>query len=522
MAGLAGNAAIEQDLGALASAVAARLERMRAERVIERLWAQDHNLWKPDPTEITNRLGWLRAVQVMAPELPRLRDFARTVAAEGYERVVLLGMGGSSLAPEVLYATFGRASGGLSLTVLDATDPAQVAAIEAAAPLDRTLFIVASKSGGTLETLSHFAYFWARAPRGAQFVAITDPGSALEAIGREHGFREVFLNPSDIGGRYSALTYFGLVPAALIGVDLEALLASARAMTEACSNPDPASNPGAWLGAVLGEGALVGRDQLTLVLPPALATLGTWLEQLIAESTGKEGTGVLPIEGEPLGPPEVYADRRLFVALGSAGKNPALQALAAAGHPVVRLPIEGAFALGGEFFRWEFATAIAGHVLGVHPFDQPNVQSAKDATAAILQRGIEAAPASATSSARALLDGTQPGDYLAILAYLPHTPEVDARLQRVRVALRDRLRVATTIGYGPRYLHSTGQLHKGGPANGAFIEVVGDDPADLEIPGQPFTFGVLKRAQARGDLESLASNGRRVARTTLQEFEALA
>ncbi|MSP21734.1 MAG: glucose-6-phosphate isomerase [Dehalococcoidia bacterium] len=511
-----------QNLGPLTDAVAARLERMRAERAVERLWEHDYTLWKPDPTEITNRLGWLHAVEVMTPELPRLREFARTAAAEGYERVALLGMGGSSLAPEVLYATFGHAPGALSLTVLDATDPAQVASVEAAAPLDHTLFIVASKSGGTLETLSHLAYFLPRAPRVTQFTAITDPGSALATIGGDHGFREVFLNLPDLGGRYAALTYVGLVPAALVGVDLEVLLGSARAMTEACKNPDPASNPGAWLGAVLGEGASAGFDQVTCVLPSSLATLGTWLEQLIAESTGKEGTGILLVEGEPLGPPEVYSDRRLFVALGSAGDDPALEALAAAGHPVVRLPAQDASDLGGEFFRWEFATAIAGYILGVQPFDQPNVQSAKDATARILERGSEAAPASATPSARALLDATQPGDYLAILAYLPRTTEIDARLQRVRVALRDRLHVATTIGYGPRYLHSTGQFHKGGPANGAFIEVVGDDPADLAIPGQPFSFGTLKHAQARGDLELLLAGGRPVARATLEELEALA
>jgi transaldolase / glucose-6-phosphate isomerase len=514
------------DLGALAPAVAARLDRLRAEDVIERLWTHDHTLWKPDPTEITNRLGWLHAVEVMTPELPRLRDFARGVVAEGFERVVLLGMGGSSLAPEVLYATCERQPGYPSLTVLDATDPAQIAAIEAAAPLDRTLFIVASKSGGTLETLSHLAYFLPRVRSVTQFVAITDPGSALATIGREHGFREVFLNPADIGGRYSALTYFGLVPAALMGADLDALLTAAGAMTQACAQPDPASNPGAYLGAVLGEAALAGRDQLTLVLPPSLATLGTWLEQLLAESTGKEGTGILPIEGEPLGPPAVYSDRRLFVAIGEAGRDPALDALAGAGHPVLRLPaaaVDGASALGAEFFRWEFATAVAGHVLGVHPFDQPNVQSAKDATATILERGLEAAAGSPMSATplRDLINAAAPGDYVAILAYVPRTAEVDARLQRVRLALRDRLRVATTIGYGPRYLHSTGQLHKGGPANGAFIEVVGDDPADLAIPGQPFTFGTLKQAQARGDLESLLARGRRVARATLEELEAL-
>jgi hypothetical protein len=292
-------------------------------------------------------------------------------------------------------------------------------------------------------------------------------------------------------------------------------------------NPDPPSTPGAGRGAALGAGALAGRDQLTLVLPPQLATLGTWLEQLIAESTGKEGAGLVPIEGEPLGPPEVYSARRLFVALGD-GPTAGLEALAAAGHPVVRLPLDGAaggMALAGEFFRWEFATAVASQILGVQPFDQPDVQAAKDATAALLEggeAGIEGAPA--TSSVGALLEDTQPADYVAILAYLPRTPEVDERLQRVRLAIRDRLRVATTIGYGPRYLHSTGQLHKGGPANGAYVEVAGfdaidDDASDLDIPGQRFTFGTLKRAQALGDLASLLARGRRVARATLRDLE---
>ncbi|MCC6236586.1 MAG: glucose-6-phosphate isomerase [Dehalococcoidia bacterium] len=507
---------------ALAAAVADRLERMRSERVVARLWERDHTLWHPEPAEITNRLGWLDAPGRFSREIDRLKRFAADVAARGFERAVLLGMGGSSLAPEVLFATYGRGEGGLAIDVLDSTDPAQVAAVEARMPLERTLFIVASKSGGTIETLSHAEYFWSRAPRGEQFVAITDPGSGLERLARERGFLEVFLNPEDIGGRYSALTYFGLVAAALAGVDLEALLAPARAMADACREQDPSRNPGAWLGAVLGEAALQGQDQLTFVLPRGLDTLGTWLEQLIAESTGKLGHGILPIEGEPLGAPSVYARPRLFAALGDEASRAGLDALAEAGHPVVRLPEADASSLGAEFFRWEFATAVAGYVLGVQPFDQPDVQAAKDATGRVLASGGGDEGGADLPSARDLLAGAQAGDYLAILAFVPRSPEVDARLQRVRVALRDRLRVATTIGYGPRYLHSTGQLHKGGPANGVFIEVVGDDPEDLAIPGTSMTFGTLKQAQALGDLQALVARGRRVARASIEELESLA
>ncbi len=506
---------------ALAAAVHDRLERMRAERVVARVWERDHTLWHPEPTEITNRLGWLDAPARFSQEIERLKRFAADVAARGFERAVLLGMGGSSLAPEVLFATCGRGEGGLAIDVLDSTDPAQVAAVEARMPLERTLFIVASKSGGTIETLSHAEYFWSRAPRGEQFVAITDPGSGLERLARERDFLEVFRNPEDVGGRYSALTYFGLVAAALARVDLEALLAPARAMADACREQDPSRNPGAWLGAVLGEAALQGQDQLTFVLPRGLDTLGTWLEQLIAESTGKLGHGILPVEGEPLGAPPVYARPRLFAALGDEASRPELDALAEAGHPVVRLPEADATSLGAEFFRWEFATAIAGYVLGVQPFDQPDVQAAKDATSRVLASG-GGDDAGTLPSVRELLAGAQAGDYLAILAFVPRTPEVDARLQRVRAALRDRLRVATTIGYGPRYLHSTGQLHKGGPGNGLFIEVVGDDPADLDIPGTTMTFGALKHAQALGDLQALVARGRRVARATLEELETLA
>ncbi|MEZ4502387.1 MAG: glucose-6-phosphate isomerase [Dehalococcoidia bacterium] len=506
-------------LGPIEAAVATRLETMANDRAIPRTWEHDHTLWQPDPTEITDRLGWLDVLDEMRPQLDDLRGFAREVHEAGFETVVLLGMGGSSLAPEVFYSTFGRGPNGLDLIVLDATDPEQVREVEAAITLERTVFIVASKSGSTIETLSHLDHFWSLVPRGEQFIAITDPGSGLAKLASERGFRRTFLNRSTIGGRYAALSFFGLVPAALIGADLEALTAAAHSMQEACRTEDPASNPGVWLGAVLGEGALAGRDQVTLVLPEAIDTLGYWIEQLIAESTGKHGLGILPIEGEPLGALEVYGERRLFVAIGDI-EEARLGPLAEAGHPVVRLPFTDALQLGVEFFRWEFATAIAGQILGINAFDQPNVQEAKDATNAVLA-GDEVDPS--TPPARDVLAQVVPGeDYLAILAYVPRNEETKRRLQAARVALRDRYRVATTVGFGPRFLHSTGQLHKGGPNNGVFLQIVDADPNDIDVPGRSFTFGRLKQAQALGDLASLRAHGRRVARLSLDELEALA
>jgi hypothetical protein len=367
-----------------------------------------------------------------------------------------------------------------------------------------------------VETLSQLAYFWDRIPDGDHFIAITDAGTPLEALGRERGFRRVFLNQPDIGGRYSALSHFGLVPAALIGADVGLLLSRAGEMQEACRpGATAAENPGAWLGAVIGEAALAGRDKLTLFAPDELKALGTWVEQLIAESTGKLGRGILPVEGESLGDPGVYGDDRLFVAIGN---HDGLDDLEAAGHPVVRLPYADRYQLSSEFFRWEYATAVAGHILGINPFDQPNVQEAKDATNKIL---AGATFDEGTGPVAELLDAVGPSDYIAILAYVPRNPENIAALQAARMRLRDRHRVATTVGFGPRFLHSTGQLHKGGPGTGVFIQIVGDDPVDLAIPGQEYTFGGLKHAQALGDLESLRAHKRRVARTTMAQMEEI-
>ena len=497
-----------QELDGLQDRVDARLKAMRDQDVVRRIWRCDHTVWKPDPTEITSPgwLGWLTVIDPMLEEADALDRFADEVAADGLQTAVLLGMGGSSLAPEVFHRTFGTRAGRLDLHVLDTTDPKEVLALARAIDLKRTLFIVASKSGATIETLSHLAYFWERVPDGRSFIAITDAGTPLEALAGDRAFRRVFLSPPQVGGRYSALTYFGLVPAALIGVDLGQLLGRAREMLLACRDGGPSDeNPGAWLGAVIGEAALAGRDKLTLLLPDAIAALGDWIEQLVAESTGKEGRGILPVIREALGDPGVYGEDRLFVSIGD---HLGLDALAAAGQPVVRLPYGGPDQLGAELFRWEFATAVAGHVLRVNPFIQPDVQAAKDATARVLAGDAGPEPGSAPIASLAAL--VRPGDYIAIQAYVPREPAVDQQLQALRLRLRDRFRVATTLGYGPRYLHSTGQLHKGGPPTGVFLQIVSDDPEDAPVPGKPYTFGGLKQAQALGDRQALASLGRRL------------
>jgi transaldolase/glucose-6-phosphate isomerase len=511
-----GPPAASASLGGLGPAVTERLATLARDRVVERIWSLDHTVWKPDPAEIADRLEWLTVVGQMKAEAAGLAAFAREVAADGFTDAVVLGMGGSSLAPEVLRATFGIAPGMLELHVLDSTDPSQILDLERRLDLEKTLFIVSSKSGGTIETRSQWEYFWAKLPKGSHYIAITDAGSSLEAAARARDIRRVFLNPPGIGGRYSALSFFGLVPAVLIGVGLDRLLAGAADMMHACgATVAPSDNPGAWLGAVLGEGALAGRDKVTLVLPDSFATLGYWIEQLVAESMGKEGRGILPVEGEALGAPSVYGDDRLFVALGD---HPELAALEMAGHPVVRLACGDAYQLGPEFFRWEFATAVAGQILRLNPFDQPNVQEAKDLTAEVLA-GRPFDDASLTLADA--LASVETGDYIAINAYLNRNAGNIATLDRIRLAVRDRFRVATTVGFGPRFLHSTGQLHKGGPGNGVFLQVVDDDPTDLAIPGKPYTFRALQAAQALGDLASLKAHGRRVARVRLADLEAL-
>ncbi len=513
-------------LGTYQAAVDAALAEMARQRIVPRIWQHDHTVWKPQPTEIANRLGWLHIAQAMREQIGCLEALAADVRAAGYTHALLLGMGGSSLAPEVMRRTFGVQPGYLSLDVLDSTDPAAVLAHAERLDLARTLFIVSTKSGSTVETLSFFKFFYNRLADvldieevGAHFLAITDPGSKLADLAQAYDFRATFPNDPHIGGRYSALSYFGLVPTALIGLDLELLLD--RAMTVA-------SDDGAYLGAVVGQLARAGRDKITFVASPPIASLGDWLEQLIAESTGKEGRGILPIVGEPLGPPEVYGDDRLFVYLRLDGDDTcdaALQALQDAGQPVLRLHLRDRYALGAQFFLWEMATAVAGHHLGINPFDQPNVEAAKllahQMVTAYVEKdalpGGKAAPLSRQALSEFLAQA-QAGDYLALQAYLQPTRDTTAALQALRVKLRDRLKVATTVGYGPRFLHSTGQLHKGDAGNGLFVQFTADDPRDVPIPdeaGKPessITFGVLKMAQALGDGQALRDAGRRVIR----------
>lgn len=533
-----------------AAAVQARLEGLTRDRFVERLWARDAGLWTQDPAgqaAVRDGLGWLRAPATMTAALGDLQRFAAGARDAGYHQVLHMGMGGSSLAPLVFQRTFPDAPG-LRLSVLDTTDPATILAEDRRAAGAATLFIVASKSGTTAEPLAFGEYFYARRRAAAgeraagDFVVITDAGTPLAAQAEARRYRRVFTNASDVGGRYSALTYFGLVPAVLAGADAAGVLDRAARMAEACAPAAaPAHNPGVHLGAVMGELARRGRDKVTLVVADPVATLGTWLEQLLAESTGKHGTGLLPVADEPLGAPGAYGPDRLFVRVRLGGGRDgrvdgALDALRRAGHPVVTLEISDPLDVGQEFFRWEIATATAGAILGINAFDQPNVQESKENTnrlldvvrrdgrlpepAPSLQDGALAVYAErpgddlAATLAR-FLAARHPGDYLALLAYLTETPETHRRLQAIRARLRDATRLATTLGYGPRYLHSTGQYHKGGPATGLFVQITADETDDAAVPGQPYTFGVFKRAQALGDLEALRRHGQRALRVHL-------
>jgi len=479
-----------------------------------RLLEKDPTLWNGDQAAIANRLGWLTVAQTMSQRLPELTAFATEVRDAGFERVVLLGMGGSSLAPEVMSTTFGVAAGHPPLLLLDTTDPATIVAAEQSLDLERNLFVVSSKSGTTTETASLQRYFATRCLKPlANFIAITDPGTPLADQAKAEGFRRLFLNPADVGGRFSALSYFGLVPAAAIGIDLARLLDSATAT---------GTRAAIELGAMLGGLALDGRDKVTFVATPSLRGFGAWAEQLLAESTGKLGKGIVPVDGEPLGAPGVYGDDRVFVYLrltGESGPEAELRALEAAGHPVITITLADRYDLGGELLRWEIATAAAGAVLGINPFDEPNVAEAKERTGEILRQGLPSDGRPNTSQGDAVLSGlleaARSGDYFAILAYIQRTPDHDQLLTRLRVTIRDRTRLATNVGYGPRYLHSTGQLFKGGPDTGIFLQIVADDTVDLPIPGATYTFGALKRAQAQGDLQALESRGRRAVRLDL-------
>ncbi len=542
--------ALRMSLGVHEAAVRETLGRLVQAQIGRRLLAHDDRIWGDDPAHrkvAANRLGWLDSPAAMRPDAESLAAFAREVASEGFTHAVLLGMGGSSLAPEVLRLTFGVAKGALELTILDNTSPAAVRAVADAHDLEHTLFVVASKSGGTLEVVSFESYFWERVQAvrgdstGKAFIAITDPGTSLAALATSRGYRRTFINPADIGGRYSALSRFGLVPAALLGIDVAKLLDAAISERR---HLETDSGAGIELGAALGTLAKAGRDKLTLVLPPALASYGTWIEQLVAESTGKSGVGILPVTEEPLAAPIHYGNDRVFVAIGAphlpASTATALDALEAAGHPVLRESLPDLLALGADMLRWEIATATAAAAMAVNPFDEPDVSAAKAATQRVLDvtaqtgrfpervasavsDGLSAylpesvtltLGASAEQWADAVASWLEPSDYFALLAYVHRTDARHAALQTLRLAIRDRARVATTLGYGPRFLHSTGQLHKGGPATGVFLQLTCDE-GELAIPGSTFSFSVLRAAQAAGDFDVLAERGRRVLRVHL-------
>jgi transaldolase / glucose-6-phosphate isomerase len=500
---------------------------------------------------VATRLGWLEAPFHFADDASELATFAATARAQGFTAAVLGGMGGSSLAPALLAHVFGVGENGIPVRVLDSTDPAAVAAALDDLDPTETLFIVSTKSGTTAETLSFQAYQWARLEKalpehgighpvgpGDYMVAITDPAGSLRAIPHHDQLREVFLNPPDVGGRYSALTYVGLVPGALLGVDLETLLERARAMVIACGRPDPAQNPGLSLGLAMGALSTAGRDKLTFVIDRELAAFGPWVEQLIAESTGKHGLGVVPVDGEPVGDPSVYGSDRVFVRIRLAGsKGPeaavgrnveaTLATLAAAGHPLIDIEVAEKIDLGAEFVRWEVATALAGAVLGIDPFDQPNVEEAKVNTRAVIAsfengNAVESAPALAVSDASALAGALKshlaklaPNGYASIQAYVAQAPMRDAALERIRTLLRDATHRATTVGYGPRFLHSTGQLHKGGAPTGWFLQLVAEHPDDRGIPGKAYSFGQLIDAQAIGDSQTLEQHDLPVLRLNL-------
>ena len=522
---------------ALGAAIADKLARATEEDVAGRIAREDATLWGPSGTpEIANRLGWLTVAERMLGELGTLELFAAEAHDDELEDIVVLGMGGSSLAPEVLRRSFaGTGNHRARLHVLDSTDAARIRAIEGAVDLQRTLFVVSSKSGGTIEPLSLFAHFFSLVQEeGNRFVAITDPGSGLEALAAKHAFRRTFAGDPNIGGRYSALSAFGIVPGALTGIPVLSLLEGAPSAWETGLAQETGSVSGGsgsgdsrggsssgelsvavWLGAALSGLAQAGRDKLTFVISETLPGLGLWLEQLVAESTGKHGTGVLPVADEPLGEPAVYGDDRVFAYLPDvnapdAERERRVQALTQAGHPVFTIPTAGPADLGRVFLLAELAVAVVGWGLQINPFDQPNVQQAKDATNRVLA-GYEAEHelpeiADADDAAlRALLGDAAPPSYVAIMGYLQPSPEFDTAATELRETIRAATKATTTFGYGPRFLHSTGQFHKGGPKTGRFLQLIHDGPEDVAIPGKPFTFTTLKNAQAIGDLETLRS-----------------
>ncbi len=539
--------------GLLAEAIADTLAQWTSEGRVARLWSKDASLWTSSGEE--KWLGWLDIIEAQRGELGARRALAEAIARDGITDVLLLGMGGSSLGPEVVALVIGGAPGAPRLHVLDSTDPAQVRRIDEAVDLRTTLVVVASKSGSTLEPNAFLAYFFDRLQQdvgperaGQHVVAITDPGSQMQRVAERDGFRAIVFGEPTVGGRFSVLSAFGTVPAALTGVDVGRLLDEAAQMADACRIDDAAANPGVALGVVIGEAARAGRDKLTIVASPGIAPLGAWLEQLVAESTGKNGTAVIPVDLEPEGVASSYGHDRLFVYLRLASApdeahDEFVEALNRAGHPVVRIDVRDPYALGQEFFRWEIATAVAGAVLGINPFDQPDVEASKIKTRALTDAFEQdgALPAEAPvvldadlaifadeGNVRALGAVATPdeaiaahlrrvggGDYVALLAYVDMHPDHVAALQEIRAVIRAQSGAATCLGFGPRFLHSTGQAYKGGPDSGVFLQITCDDANDLQVPGRAFTFGIVKAAQARGDLGVLEERGRRALRVHL-------
>ncbi len=526
--------------GTVAEMLARASEQQVAERVrpdAER--AADPTLWAPAGTpEVADRLGWLTIAERMLAQADELRAFADRVRDEEFRDVVLLGMGGSSLAPEVLRRSFDSQPGRPRLHVLDSTDASEVRTVGAQVDPAKTLFLVSSKSGGTIEPLSLFAHFWSLIEVGSNFAAITDPGSGLEKLAHEHGFREVFAGDPDIGGRYSALSPFGIVPAALMGIDIHGLLGGAAKAWETALSPDaPELSAGAelaavWMGAALSALARAGHDKLTFVIGDSLPGLGLWLEQLVAESTGKQGTGILPVAEEPVGDPSEYGEDRVFAYLSDldapdAQLDARVQALADAGNPLLRVPTHGPGDLGRVFMLWEIAVAVAGWGLQINPFDQPNVQQAKDATKRVLadyeaSDSLEQAPEADDAALAALLSPAAPPAYVALMGYVEPSREFDATVAELRAVIRKHGRATTTFGYGPRFLHSTGQFHKGGPRVGHFLQLLHDGPQDVDIPGAAYTFTTLKNAEAIGDFETLRELGLPAERVRLQGDDAAA
>lgn len=536
---------------------AALVEQRRSGDFVRRLWEGDASLWTG-----SDEAKWVAWLDIGAQQLARpdhLIELQRDVAQAGFTDLLLLGMGGSSLCPDVLSRTFGQQAGFPKLRVLDSTDPAQVLATERKVNLAKTLFFVSSKSGTTLEPDIMRRYFFERAGAvlggapGAHFIAVTDPGSQLEAIANRDGYRKIFYGLKEIGGRYSALSNFGMAPAAAAGLDAVDFLKRTQRMAEACKTEDPAENPGASLGLLLGAYANAGKNKLTLVVSEELESLGAWLEQLVAESTGKVGKAIIPVDMESVGAPAVYGDDRVFVQIGLGDDRPAdgrLSALEKAGHPVVRIECSEAANLGQEFFRWEFATAVAGAVMGINPFDQPDVEASKVASRKLTEAfektkslpseepffendgvklfadaGYSATLAQAADTPtlvgylKAHLDQVGAGDYVALLAYIEMNEAHERALQVVRMAIRDKKKAATCLGFGPRFLHSTGQAYKGGPNQGVVVQITCDDPADVPVPGRDYGFSVVKAAQARGDFTVLEERKRRALRVHLADVE---